>query len=335
MTFSNPTAERTRVSIVIATRDRPGHLRRCLEAVSRLDPRPLEVIVIDDGAADPAGVAASCESLGLPLQYRSKKVPGTCSSRNWGVRIAKGDYVLFIDDDVLLEPGYLAPVLGILESDPSIGGVGGSLDDAMRTSRGSVRAVFRVLRVMFLLESTVTGRVLPSGFRTHARRSPEARDVQILSTSNSCYRRAVFEHVRFDEMYDRLGEGYAFGEDADFSYRVSRRWRLRITPDAKGFHEYAPPHFVAREKLDRVYVIHHYLFLKNTVGMNPLRAAAFGWAMVGVTACDLLALALRPTSVNWRMLSSHLQAIRVVASGRAGRSIGKSDSSAAVTSRAE
>jgi glycosyltransferase involved in cell wall biosynthesis len=308
------------VSVVIPTRDRPDLLRRCIESVAAQDLRPREVIVMDDGTLDVSSLRAFCESCGLPLIHRAKGTPGTCASRNQGASAARGDYVLFLDDDVVLDPGYVRAVVRAFAEDRAgtLGGVGGSMEEPPAGSSRAARGLFRLLRLLFLLESRTPGRVLPSGFRTQARRTAVARDVEILSTSNSCYRRVVIDAVQFDERLDRLS-GYAYGEDVDFSYRVSRRWRLRVIPEATGRHLCAPPHFVSRRRLERIYLIHHYLFLKRVLGRTPARVAAFAWALAGVVVCDLLAVLLRPGRLNLLLLDAHIAGIAVILTGRAER----------------
>lgn len=307
----------SRVSVVIPTRDRPAHLRRCLDSLAQQTARPLEVIIVDDGHGSREELAPLCEQLTLPLVYIAKDTPGTCGSRNAGARLARGDFVLFLDDDVVLDPGYIEAVEAVFASDRAgeVLGVGGSMIEPVRAASLFARVLFRTLRVAFLIESPRAGRVLPSGFRTHLKSTKTERDVEILSTSNSCYRRSVFESVLFDPAYER-SSGYAFGEDVDFSYRVSRRGRLRVIPHARGRHDLAPPHFLSRARLETLYIVHHYHFLRRTIGMTPGRFLAFNWALCGTILCDLLALAFRPTRENSELMRSHFAGIFLVISGR-------------------
>jgi glycosyltransferase involved in cell wall biosynthesis len=90
-------------SIIVPTRDRPDLLRRALSSIavqSRLD---YEVIVVDDGSSDPAGVAAVvCEFGGRFRVVRragEELRHGPNVARNCGIAHATGEYLCFLDDD--------------------------------------------------------------------------------------------------------------------------------------------------------------------------------------------------------------------------------------------
>jgi glycosyltransferase involved in cell wall biosynthesis len=88
-------------SIIIPTYNRPAQLGQCLDALTRLDyPRDrFEVIVIDDGSTLPVtGVAASFHPC-LDLTVRSVAHAGPSHARNCGAETARGQYLVFTDDD--------------------------------------------------------------------------------------------------------------------------------------------------------------------------------------------------------------------------------------------
>jgi glycosyltransferase involved in cell wall biosynthesis len=106
---------RPALTVVIATRDRPQWLARCLDAL-RVEGRDgtsavSEVIVVDSASRQPAvrGVADAygvrCERVDLP---------GASRARNRGWRAATTDYVAFLDDDVLVCPGWSQALVGAL-----------------------------------------------------------------------------------------------------------------------------------------------------------------------------------------------------------------------------
>jgi glycosyltransferase involved in cell wall biosynthesis len=87
------------VSVVVPTRDRPSSLRRCLAAI-RTDAgagSEAELIVADDGSADAAAVASVAEGHGASL-VRLEGL-GPAAARNRGAGLARGEVVLFTDDD--------------------------------------------------------------------------------------------------------------------------------------------------------------------------------------------------------------------------------------------
>ncbi len=95
-------------SVVVSTRDRPEVLVRCLESVREQEPPPLELIVVDSAPRhrDAREVAERLGAGYLRLQRR-----GLSRARNRGFRAARGEVVVFLDDDVVLHPGCLGALL--------------------------------------------------------------------------------------------------------------------------------------------------------------------------------------------------------------------------------
>jgi glycosyltransferase involved in cell wall biosynthesis len=90
-------------SIVIPTYRRPEPLARCLEAVAGLDyPQDrFEVVVVDDGSGtDLDGIAAPWRDR-LQLTTLSNVHAGPSAARNFGAAHARGEYLVFLDDDCL------------------------------------------------------------------------------------------------------------------------------------------------------------------------------------------------------------------------------------------
>ncbi len=107
-------------SVIIATRDRPEHLRQCLESLVRLEyPKDrFEVIVVDDESAQPLDgvVAAFAQSLNLKLIRIAHSGPG--GARNHGANLAAGHVLAFTDDDCEPAPDWLRRIVDELRRLP-------------------------------------------------------------------------------------------------------------------------------------------------------------------------------------------------------------------------
>ena len=95
------------LTIAIATYNRAHYLRQTLQSIVGSDARPLEVLVLDDGSKDNSAqeITKSCS---IPIQYFYQQNQGPATSRNILAEKAAAPYILFLDDDDLLEPDALS-----------------------------------------------------------------------------------------------------------------------------------------------------------------------------------------------------------------------------------
>lgn len=112
------------VSIVIPTCDKPERLALTLHALlcqRAGDGRGIEVIIVDDGSAVPVDpLVAPLKARGLaPVVIRTPRV-GQAAARNRGAAAARGDVLLFVDDDVLLSPNYVETCVGLCRDHPDL-----------------------------------------------------------------------------------------------------------------------------------------------------------------------------------------------------------------------
>ncbi|MCC6627345.1 MAG: glycosyltransferase [Chloroflexi bacterium] len=104
-----------RLSVVVPTYDRPDMLAMVLEGLAAQTwPRDrLEIIVIDDGGALPAApVVEAVAARGLPVTSERQANAGPAAARNRGIRRATGQVVVFLDDDCVPRPTWLAEHAG-------------------------------------------------------------------------------------------------------------------------------------------------------------------------------------------------------------------------------
>jgi GT2 family glycosyltransferase len=108
--LSSSEGRRQRASIVLATRDRPQELRRCLTSLTALQlPKDTEVLVIDNRPESPATAEVVKEFPSVVLIREERQ--GLSYARNAGFVRASGDILVCTDDDVVFAPDWLDRLL--------------------------------------------------------------------------------------------------------------------------------------------------------------------------------------------------------------------------------
>jgi glycosyltransferase involved in cell wall biosynthesis len=106
------------MAAVVATRDRPELLARCLDtllpAAAAVD---AEVIVVDSGPSSSDTAALVARSY-PSVRYLRQPRPGLSLARNTGLHATEADVVAFTDDDVVVDPAWLARIRGVFDAEP-------------------------------------------------------------------------------------------------------------------------------------------------------------------------------------------------------------------------
>jgi len=107
-----------RVSFVVPTFRRPDTLRSTLSALLALDypPGDYEVVVVDDGSDDTTGaVVTGLATTDARIRYHPQPNSGVATARNHGAKAASGELLIFLDDDMLVEPDHIRAHLAVRE----------------------------------------------------------------------------------------------------------------------------------------------------------------------------------------------------------------------------
>jgi glycosyltransferase involved in cell wall biosynthesis len=134
-----------RYSIIVPTHGRPGPLATCLRGLSELEapPDPFEVIVVDDGGPGSLEETVEPYRRTLEIHLLRQAQAGPAAARNAGAAEARGELLVFTDDDVVCEPSWLASLARRAVSSP-LAALGGRTVNALPGnpySRASQRIV--------------------------------------------------------------------------------------------------------------------------------------------------------------------------------------------------
>src|SRR5579884_859304 len=104
------------VSVIVPTYNRPAQLREALETILRQTMQDFEIIVVNDGDIDVEDIIHALDHDGRIIYARHDRNRGLAASRNTGLRLAKGKYVAYLDDDDRYYPEHLEMLVRALEA---------------------------------------------------------------------------------------------------------------------------------------------------------------------------------------------------------------------------
>jgi GT2 family glycosyltransferase len=114
------------VDIAICTHDRPDVLARCLESLRRIgamESAGVRLLVVDNAPSNDRTARLVAGFLGV--RYILERKPGLDFARNRAVREATADWIAFLDDDVVVDRGWLDGLGEALIANPDAGAVTG------------------------------------------------------------------------------------------------------------------------------------------------------------------------------------------------------------------
>ena len=272
-----------KISIIIPTFNRPRELTNCIISVLEQTVRSYELIVVDDGNLREQPLREECQAAGIRYIYYKKDRPGMAASRNVGIGLATGDVVFFLDDDVVLFPDYLEEILNTYHAyrNQYIAGVGGIIANMKPLTLG--KRLWRICDLLFLNAGIEEGKALKSGFITNFGETEiplrRVTSVDFLMGGVCSFRREIFKEFLFLERYRRHGHGKA--DDKEFSYRVSKKYKLLVNPKAKLFHYKSPKMRYGKRKFGQEFVFGRYRFFKDLIHKNDWDWIFFFYAIIG------------------------------------------------------
>jgi len=114
-----------RVSIVLVLWNRAELTLGCLQSISAQTELPIEVIVIDNQSTDKT--SALLERVSGAVVRRNPSNLGFAAAANLGASVARGELLLFLNNDAELQPGAIQSLAATLNKSSDIGAVGGKL----------------------------------------------------------------------------------------------------------------------------------------------------------------------------------------------------------------
>lgn len=251
------------VTIVIATYRRSEQLIDTIRYVLADEYKVFELIVVDQTDVHPSNVQAELEQFAESapnFRYIRLSTPNLPLARNVGLRHARGDIIVYVDDDVIPVKGFIQHHLRRY-SEPTVGAVAG------RVTRSDAKMVDGTEDV---------GLVSSDGSFLANFDSNQTRDVDWGAGCNMSFRRSLLTALNgFDERFTNT----AYREDGDMFARLKRLGlRVVFEPNAHLLHLSAPDGGCRRDKeLERLFSFFRndtLYFLKNCSFVHSFKFAS-------------------------------------------------------------
>ncbi|MBD9201992.1 MAG: glycosyltransferase, partial [Eubacterium ventriosum] len=100
-----------RLSIIIPVYNSGKYLEKCISSIKRNKCEEYEIIMIDDGSND--GTSEICDKYSDEFQIKviHQKNSGVSNARNRGLKLARGEYITFVDSDDYVSPDYVGTII--------------------------------------------------------------------------------------------------------------------------------------------------------------------------------------------------------------------------------
>jgi glucosyl-dolichyl phosphate glucuronosyltransferase len=290
------------LTIVLPTKDRPHALKLAVESVFSQTVLPNQLIVVDQSTADDSqrAVTSRYNTLepavrsSLKLVYiRDTSIAGLTAARNCSLRSVSEEVVLFLDDDVILEPDFAAEVLAVYDEHPNAVGVSGIV-----TNYSPPSPIFRWWSKLFTRGPFWDDRQ-PVYWSSDRIRNHGPVPVSRLGGGLMSFRMDAIRGKWFDE--NLRGAGY--GEDVEFCSRLQPGALLLITPRARLVHNHNPVGRLSDHWLRPAARSSAYLYGKNWNSGVKNRLCAL-WLGVGFGVIATASSLRRRSLAPWRALQT-------------------------------
>ena len=255
LTIRHSPEHKPTLSVVIVTYNRCNDLKESLNALSKLEVKPYEIIVVDSNSTDCTRELVTK----YPIRFINIKERSMVKARNVGWQNAKGEIVAFVDDDAQVSKTWSKYILDPFK-DERVGGVVGRVISSR--DEGTI---------IVPEKHNAIGKVLDNGFvlGNFDLEQEHIIEVDTLIGCNMSFRKNLLKEVGgFDEKF----RGNCFRDDTDISLRIKQlHYKLIFHPKALVMHKYKGKTFANKWFYWTVYN-YTYFFLKN---FKPLSLRKF------------------------------------------------------------
>jgi len=294
-----------RVSVIIVTHNDQKHIKSCLESVLSQDFDSFEVLVVDNCSTD-ATVKIIEKFFPIVRIIRSNRNLGYSGGNNLGVRYARGEFIVILNPDTVVEKNWLRELVSPLRklertiTTPKI-----LLYDGSRINTCGNKIHF-------------AGLTFVNGFRENPKNYSNKSYIGAISGCCFCIRKKDYVRLGgFDENF------FHYQQDADFSWRaLLKNFKILFVPSSIVRHDYVlkvTPNKLYHLEKGRYLILRKYFskndFLRFSLSFIMTEFLTFGYAVLfGLTGLkykmkaikDALSIKVEKISGNYTNLFRHL-----------------------------
>ncbi len=214
------------ISIIILTFDSMKYIKTCLDSVFSQDYRDFEVIIVDNGSSD-ATVSFIKNNYSRVTLIENEENLGACEARNQAINVSKGEWILTLDCDIVLENNFLSESINKMNGlAQNVGIIQPKILNADKKTIYSTGIFLSFVRRFYDIGKGKND-------------SPEfnvSRYIFGACSAAAFYNRRMLEEIREASGY--FDENFFFlVEDVDLAWRAKRKsWRVLYYPQAKCYH---------------------------------------------------------------------------------------------------
>ncbi|HEX7041979.1 MAG TPA: glycosyltransferase [Patescibacteria group bacterium] len=206
---------KNRLSIVIPTYKRKMALVGLLRSLKGKVEKDVEIIIVEQKENNRSVFENEAKKLDLKIKYFFLSLPSMTGARNFGIKKAKGDIILFLDDDCIVETSLVGPLKEF--DDSKVVAVGG-------------RAYVKGEKVV----ENNSGRISFWGNFTNNFNSPNRQEIDSVIGCFMYWRKSVFSKIG---LFDTKFTGNALREESDLSLRAKDAgYKIIYSPLANVLH---------------------------------------------------------------------------------------------------
>jgi len=225
-----------KLSIIIVSWNVRQDIINCLGSIyDHHHSKPFEIIVIDNASSD-GSTQEIKEQFPQVTCVANNQNYGFAGANNQGIKLAKGEYLLFLNPDTIVHQGALDCLIDFMDDNKGVGACGPKLLNEDGSIQRSAREFPLYRGVLYRFTFLKYFKIFKNSYRSWLMRDfdhKSQRDVDQLMGSALLVRKSIIDKIGgFDERF------FMYYEETDWNYRAKKNnYKIIYVPSTKVFHK--------------------------------------------------------------------------------------------------